>query len=81
MDERFIEWMDEYGSNIHHRPTIDLTSKVTVAPLRATAGLFRISLMNWMICMTGRCSWTTSHRFPIHRRPRRCIHGLELARS
>jgi hypothetical protein len=32
MDERFIEWMDEYGSNIHHRPTIDLTSKVTVAP-------------------------------------------------
>jgi hypothetical protein len=39
MDERFIEWMDEYGSNIHHRPTIDLTSKVTVASCKQPQAL------------------------------------------
>jgi len=32
MDEQFIEWMDEYGRNIHHRPMLDLTPKKTATP-------------------------------------------------
>ena len=32
MDERFIEWMDEYGRNIHHRTMPDLMPNQEATP-------------------------------------------------
>jgi len=32
MDQRFAQWMDEYGRNIHHQPLPDLTLKETPPP-------------------------------------------------
>ena len=29
MDQRFADWLDEYGRNIHHKPVLDLTLKET----------------------------------------------------
>jgi hypothetical protein len=32
MDARFIDWMDEYGTHIHHTPALNLMLKKTMAP-------------------------------------------------
>jgi len=33
MDNRFIEWMDEYGTNIHHSPALNLMPEIAQQPL------------------------------------------------
>ena len=80
MDEQFIEWMDEYGSNIHHRPAIDPTMKVPVASSEQPLAL--LDRLDELDDLYDRQMLMDDYSpFSDQGPRRRCIHGPEFTRS